>query len=229
MSRDIIKDLVTIRQAIRRSITRMRLRGQKRQNPNKQKLDVYWNKDIADVNSSWGEGTVWNEIQLLLAGCRGKVLDIACGTGGAIRSLTSNDGLEVFGCDISDFLLQRAIDSGVSRDRLKVVNATETGYLENEFDYSYSVGSLEHFDEISLINAIKESQRITKNISFHNVPTLRPGYDEFKGWLDLEQSYFNMPQEWWLIRFKKYYAHVVVLPSSWNDAISIGKWFVCFK
>ena len=52
-------------------------------NGENQSLDVYWDDNYVETQAmSWGEGTVWNEIQYLLANAEGKVLDIACGAGG---------------------------------------------------------------------------------------------------------------------------------------------------
>src|SRR5947209_18299570 len=71
--------------------------------PERQQLDVYWDPAMAQMWETWGEGNAWNEIQLLVANCRGKVLDIACGTGKVISLLAKFPGLEVHGFDISDF------------------------------------------------------------------------------------------------------------------------------
>jgi uncharacterized protein YnzC (UPF0291/DUF896 family) len=35
--------------------------------------------------------------------------------------------------------------------------------------------------------------------------------------------------EWWREKFKKRFKTVEVIDSSWNDFISSGKWFLCFK
>lgn len=50
-------------------------------NEESQDLDVYWERQMAKMLESWGEGNAWTDIQLLMAHRRGKVLDIACGTG----------------------------------------------------------------------------------------------------------------------------------------------------
>ena len=67
------------------------------ENPLQQDLDLYWTDDMAKVLDEWGEDNVWNEIQLLLANCEGKVLDIACGTGG----FKCIDILMEFGADLN--------------------------------------------------------------------------------------------------------------------------------
>ena len=34
---------------------------------NDQNLDIYFDEEFAKILETWGEGNVWNEIQLLLA------------------------------------------------------------------------------------------------------------------------------------------------------------------
>ena len=94
---------------------------------------------MAKILDEWGENNVWNEIQLLLANCKGKVLDIACGTGKTIEILKKFNEIEVYGCDISELLIQKGINRGIPNEFLKVCDATKTNYLDNEFDYSYSI------------------------------------------------------------------------------------------
>src|SRR4030095_15999252 len=137
----------------------------------KQELDIYWTNEMAEQLEYWGRDHAWNEIECLLVGCPpGKVLDIACGTGVNILALKKFSFLEIYGFDISDFLIKKAISKGISSDRLKVNDATNTDYQDNEFDYSYSIGSLEHFTESGIDLFLKECSRYTKKISFHMLP-----------------------------------------------------------
>ena len=193
--------------------------------PKEQQLDVYWTESFKNELNFWGEDTVWREIELLFSAVEGNVVDICCGVGGTIKKLEKNEKLKLYGFDISDYLIDEAINSGLSRDRLKVANATNTGYEDNYFDYSYSIGSLEHFTENDIDSFLKETKRITKKSSFHQIPVARD--KKFDGWLELDQSYFNKPVDWWLERFEKHFDHVSVIESSWNDPISFGKWFIC--
>ena len=197
------------------------------ENPLQQDLDLYWTDDMAKVLDEWGEDNVWNEIQLLLANCEGKVLDIACGTGKTIALLKKFDKLEIHGCDISELLIQKGIERGLSAHTLKVCDATKTEYLDNEFKYSYSIGSLEHFTSDGIDDFIKESYRITSIASFHMIPTSKSQQNE--GWMKTVQSFFNNSDDWWMKRYKKYYPKVEIVNSKWNDNISFGKWFICYK
>ena len=192
-----------------------------------QDLDVYWDPKMAEILETWGIGNTWNEIQLLLANVRGKVVDIACGTGKAMTMLSPYPALEVHGFDVSDFLIQKAIDRGIPRDRLAVADATKTHYSDNEFDYGYSIGSLEHFTEDGILNFVAETHRITRFASFHQIPVSRS--DRNEGWMKTHQSFHNNSVAWWLERYRSAYSTVHVLDSAWNDKISVGKWFLCVK
>lgn len=195
--------------------------------PTNQDLDPYWQPEMAAMLETWGEGTVWNELEFLMVNTRGKVLDIACGTGKNIESLAKFPNINVHGCDISDFLIQKAAERGVSKERLRVCDATMTGYDDNSFDYAYSIGSLEHFTEEGIVKFIAEAYRTTKHSSFHMIPVSRSGKDD--GWVKTSQSYYNNSSEWWLNKYKSCYQTVFVIDSSWQDEISTGKWFICVK
>jgi ubiquinone/menaquinone biosynthesis C-methylase UbiE len=190
----------------------------------KQALDIYWDPAMAEVLETWGEGNAWSEIQLLLATARGRVLDIACGTGKVMSILANFPQLELEGCDISDFLIEKAVARGIDRQALKVCDATHTGYEDKRFDYSYSIGSLEHFTEEGILAFLTEARRITKCASFHQIPVSRRA-DE--GWISPYQSYFNNGVDWWLPKFRSVFPEVSVLPSNWYDDRSVGKWFLC--
>ncbi len=195
--------------------------------PEGQDLDLYWDADYAKVLEEWGRDSTWNEIQLLLCTCKGKVLDIACGTGITIKLLEKFPLLELYGFDISDLLISKALEKNIPRNRLKVADATKTNYYENEFDYSYSIGSLEHFTEDGIDDFIRESARYSSIGSFHMIPISRSSEDT--GWIKNIQSYFNNSEKWWYPKFKNYYSTVYIIPSKWEDNISYGRWFICIK
>lgn len=194
---------------------------------NSQDLNIYWDPDFFESSKRWGLGTVWTEIQFLLAGCKGRVLDIACGPGKVISILSKFDRVSMYGCDISDFLINEAVKSGIPRSKLKVCDATKLPYSDKYFEYSYSIGSLEHFTENGIIACLQESFRATRYASFHQVPISRTGINE--GWIKLGQSYNNNSVDWWLEKFRGVYEKVYVMDSSWRSSISNGKWFICIK
>ncbi|MDX6711937.1 MAG: hypothetical protein QOH96_2953 [Blastocatellia bacterium] len=195
--------------------------------PDHQDLDVYWNPEMAAMLETWGEDNVWQEIQLLMCSSEGKVLDIACGTGKTIEVLSCYPKLEIHGCDISDFLLQKAVERGIPEARLHVTDATKMKYVDNEFKYSYSIGSLEHFTEDGIPQFLSESRRVSSVAAYHQIPTSRSGKNE--GWVKTFQAYHNNSVEWWLERFKSVFETVYVVGSAWNDEISVGKWFICSR
>lgn len=196
-------------------------------NPDKQDLNLYWDNEYAEVLEEWGKDNTWNEIQLILGSCKGKILDIACGTGITIELLNKFPQLELYGFDISDLLIEKAIKRRIPRERLKVADATKVNYNENEFDYSYSIGSLEHFTFEGIDKFLSESSRITKRISFHMIPVSKSNQNE--GWMKTVQSFFNNSEEWWLKKFKQHYSNVYCVPSKWEDEISYGRWFICIN
>src|SRR6266513_1875092 len=115
--------------------------------PQHQELDIYWSPEFAKVLDTWGEGTAWAEIQLLLSLCHGKILDIACGTGKVIEINSRLSQLDIYGCYISELLIEKAKERGIPAEKLRICDATATGFVDEEFEYSYSIGSLEHFTE----------------------------------------------------------------------------------
>lgn len=196
-------------------------------NDNKQTLDMYFTEEFANILETWAEDNAWQEIQLLLTNCKGKVLDIACGTGIAMNKLSKYNKLDLFGFDISDLLIQKAIGRGINKEKLQVCDATKTNYKDNEFNYSYSIGSLEHFTEEGIDGFLSEAARYTKNGSFHMIPI--SNNNQNMGWIKTIQTYYNNTEEWWLQKFKKHFNEVYVVNSSWKDEISDGKWFLCYK
>ena len=209
--------LVRIRQRLNKSETK--------ENPTKQQLEIYNEESFARELSFWGEQNAWRELEHLICLKRGRVLDMCCGVGGTMHKLNKFKDMEVHGFDISEFLIEKAIESGINADRVKVANAIKTGYPKDFFDYSYSIGSLEHFTEEDILLFLEETKKITRHETMHQIPVARN--ERFNGWLELDQSYFNMPQEWWRIKFKKFFKDVLIIDSSWEDPISLGKWFIC--
>lgn len=195
-----------------------------------QDLDMYFDPEYSKVLDTWGVDTTWVEIQMFLCNCQGKVLDIACGTGGTISILNKYPDLEVHGCDISDMLISKARSRGIPDHRLVVADATKMSYPDASFDYSYSIGSLEHFTTNGIDLFISEAARITRKSSMHMIPTSKSGKNE--GWMTTSttiQTFHNNSDAWWLDRFKRHFREVTMLNSKWNDGISFGRWFVCKK
>ncbi|MBL4652142.1 MAG: class I SAM-dependent methyltransferase [Flavobacteriales bacterium] len=195
--------------------------------PDNQQLDLYWDPEYANLLDEWGKDHVWNEVQLALADKEGKVLDIACGSGPTIKILEKYPKLDLYGFDISDLLITKAIEKGITQSKIQVNDATKTNYENNEFDYSYSIGSLEHFTLEGIDQFIRESARYTKKVSYHMIPVSRSNENE--GWMTTVQSFFNNSESWWKEKFAKHYSQVYSIPSKWEDKWSVGRWYVCIK
>jgi ubiquinone/menaquinone biosynthesis C-methylase UbiE len=194
-------------------------------NGDSQDLDLYWTPEMAQILETWADGNAWLEVQFLMANCEGRVLDIACGTGKTM-TLLDRARLDIKGCDISDLLIKKAVERGLPPESLEVCDATQLPYADGEFDYSYSIGSLEHFTEEGIEKFISEASRVTKVGSFHMMPTSLSGKDE--GWMKTYQSFHNCSASWWVDRFERKFERVRVLESNWKDPISVGKWFLCY-
>ena len=194
-------------------------------NGGKQELDLYWDPRMAELLESWGEGNAWNEIQLLLTGRQGGVLDIACGTGRVMAIVQADKSLEVHGCDISDFLISKAIQRGLQAENLKVCDATQMPYGDRTFDFAYSIGSLEHFTEDGIDRVFQGCNRVVNGMSFHMIPVSRSGNNE--GWIVPYQAYFNNSVSWWVDKASRIFQTVEVRDSTWCDERSLGKWLVC--
>lgn len=197
------------------------------ESPRAQDLDIYSTPSFGDLVSTWGEQTAWKEIEYLLVNCKGKVLDMACGTCVIFPKLSKFEYCDLYGCDISRYLIERAVQAGLPSSKLTACDATKTPYGDDFFDHAYSIGSLEHFTEEGISAFLNESRRIARYSTFHQIPVSRSNRDE--GWIKLGQSYFNNSVDWWLNKFKAVYPKVYILDSEWEDPISVGKWFVCFK
>ena len=90
------------------------------------------------------------------------VLDIGCGTG-AHLSLYQKANCNVFGVDLSSSMLKVAKEKlGESAD-LKLCNATDTGFDDNNFDLILSSTVLHEMPEITRIEILKEARRILKS------------------------------------------------------------------
>jgi ubiquinone/menaquinone biosynthesis C-methylase UbiE len=196
-------------------------------NGSEQDLDIYWDPKMAEMLDHWGEGNAWNDIQLLMAGRKGRVLDIACGTGRTMELLKSNPDLEMHGCDLSNMLIEKAIGRGIPKDRLLVTDATAMSYPDQFFDWAYSIGSLEHFTADGIEKFLKECRRVARHGSFHMIPVSRSNEDE--GWIKTFQSYHNNGTAWWDTKCRAAYERVEILDSSWSDRMSLGKWLICIS
>jgi ubiquinone/menaquinone biosynthesis C-methylase UbiE len=191
-----------------------------------QHTDIYFDPAFAEVLETWAVKNAWREIQILLGERTGKALDLACGTGRTYDFLRRFEGLEYYGCDISSMLIERAVQRGISSERLRVMDATVLTYIDQEFDFLFSIGSLEHFTVDGLRSALKECRRVCRGLNFHMIPVSASGLDE--GWITPYQAYWNNSQQWWVNIFEEVFGYNVwTMSSKWEDDRSRGVWFIC--
>ena len=132
-----------------------------------------------------------------------------------------------FSPDESKIAMTNTTENGVEVENLFCVDATKLDFEKNFFDYSYSIGSMEHFTEDGIAKLIEKLSKITKKTSIHMMPVSKKNINE--GWIKTYQSFHNNSPEWWINKFEKCFKKVEVIDSSWEDHISKGKWFVCHK
>lgn len=197
--------------------------------PTSQFLDLYNDPEMAKILDAWGERNAWIEIQHIFYNkSDAKILDIACGTGKVIEILNNNiKANNVYGCDISEFLINKALERGISEKKLKICDATALPYNENEFEYNYSIGSLEHFTKEGILKFLTSSMKVTKFEGYHMIPVSRNNKDN--GWINNHQSYFNNSLDWWSNLCKQISKNYQFLDSSWEDELSVGKWLIIKK
>jgi SAM-dependent methyltransferase len=188
---------------------------------------IFCNRDLADLLEHWAEGNAWNEIQYLMAGRTGRVLDIGCGPGTGIAILQRFSALEVYGCDLSDMLIKRAIERGIRESHLTAADATALPYADGSFEWGFTLGVLHYLTDENIGKVLRECRRVVSGTTFHQIPVERHGND--MGWIKTFQSVQNNSLDWWKARFGSVYARVDILDSSWADHVSVGKWVICQK
>ena len=60
-------------------------------------------------------------------------------------------------------------------------------FEENYFDFSYSIGSLEHFTEDGIEKVIDKLHKCTRIASYHMMPTSRDNKNQ--GWMKTYQTF----------------------------------------
>jgi SAM-dependent methyltransferase len=183
--------------------------------------------EFADLLEYWAAGNAWNEIQLLMAGRKGRVIDIGCGVGVTISLLQALPLLDVYGCDRSGNFIRRAIRRGVSSSRVTVADGSALHYPDGFFDWGYTIGVLHYLSEGNILRVLRECYRVVAGPSFHQIPVDRQGKD--MGFVQTFQTVQNNSLPWWKAHFASVYPRVEILGSSWSDDNSIGKWIICSK
>jgi SAM-dependent methyltransferase len=188
---------------------------------------IFQNDTFADLLETWAAQNAWNEILTFLADCSGPVLDIGCGVGVAMRLLERFPYLQVHGFDLSEKLIKRAVQIGVSTDRLTVGDATSMPFADGSFVCGYTIGMLHYLTDEEIFKVLKECGRVVVGSTFHQIPVDRHGND--MGWVKTFQTVQNNSLTWWETKFLSAYPRVEILDSAWADDMCLGKWAVCSK
>src|SRR6202050_3009292 len=195
-----------------KSAFRSATKNYRRKTGDRQDTEIYFDPAFTEILETWAVRNAWREIQVLLGERSGKVLDLACGTGRTYGFFKRFENLDYHGCDISPMLIERAIQRGISKERLQALDATKLDCADNEFDFVFSIGSLEHFTVKGLGFALAECRRVSRGLNFHMVPVSSSGLDE--GWITPYQSYWNNSQRWWTRVFEATFCENVMGLSS---------------
>ena len=187
--------------------------------------EIFWNDEFADLLETWGANNAWNELLFLFAGRTGRVLDIGCGVGVAISLLDRFSKLEAWGFDLSEKLVNRAVQRGVGTGRLTIGEATKMPFADASFAWGYTLGMLHYLTDEEIIKVLRECDRVVIGSTFHQIPVDRQGND--MGWVKTFQTVQNNSLAWWEAKFRSVYPSVEILDSSWADDMSLGKWAIC--
>ncbi|WP_407166051.1 class I SAM-dependent methyltransferase [Bradyrhizobium sp. ORS 111] len=186
---------------------------------------IFWNDEFADLLEVWAAEDAWDEILTLLEGGSGRVLDVGCGVGVAMSRLARFPRLEVYGFDLSDKLVRRAMQRGVPTNRLAVAKATSMPFADQSFAWGYTIGMLHYLTDEEIVGVLRECRRVVAGPTFHQIPVSRRSHD--MGWISTFQTVQNNSLAWWKAKFLSVYAQVEIRDSTWSDDLSLGKWMIC--
>jgi SAM-dependent methyltransferase len=88
---------------------------------------------------------------------RSTVLEVGCGTGNYISALQAETGCIAYGIDPSDEMLSKARSRGAKVNWI-CVPAEQTGFVDGQFDFVFSVDAIHHFLDRS--RAFQETDRL---------------------------------------------------------------------
>ena len=89
------------------------------------------------------------------------VLDVGCGTGNVLMRLMSNEGLNLYGIDISENMIETAKKNLKNRAELKVGDAEYMPWNDNSFDVIVCNASFHHYPNPEKV--LLEMKRVLKD------------------------------------------------------------------
>jgi len=100
------------------------------------------------------------------------VLDIGCAKGFMLYDMQRLiPGIEVYGVDISEYAIKHVMNE--VREFCQVSNATQLPFDDKSIDVSISITTLHNLDEVDLITALSEIERVTRRGSFITLDAYR--------------------------------------------------------
>jgi len=103
---------------------------------------------------------------------KSSVLDVGCAKGFMLHDFVQMiPGITVSGVDISDYAIEHAMDSVVSK--VQVATAQELPYDDNSFDLVIAINTIHNLERPQLIQALKELQRVSRKHCFITLDAYR--------------------------------------------------------
>jgi len=165
-----------------------------------------WGYDYWDGERQYGYGGMhydgrWLPVAEEMAAHYGlkagdRILDIGCGKGFLLYEFTrAVPGIEVVGLDISTYGIENA--KLEIRSSLRVGNCTDLPFMDDAFDFVYSINTFHNLMNFELDAALKEMQRVGNNHRYICVESYRNELEKVNllYWQLTCESFFR-PEEW---------------------------------
>lgn len=160
--------------------------------------DVYNSKDFPFKDYRDVLFTIYKEIPEQTS----KVLDLGCGTGELSNLLSTNDYIEIFGCDFSEKMLDLAKKKNekVSFFKFDINDGFES--IKQNFDYIVTSYVMHHFDldkKASIIREVFENNKnlrkfVVGDIMFENKEIHKRQKELWKGLYDEQELYIEVEE-----------------------------------
>lgn len=125
-----------------------------------------------------------------------RVLDVGCAKGFLVKDLMiACPGLEVFGVDISEYALKHCEPEVIGR--LHQGQAHDLPFPDQSFDAVISLNTLHNYNRDTVVDAIRELQRVSKGRAFIQVDSYRNPEQKklFEEWV-LTAEFHDYPEQW---------------------------------
>jgi len=125
-----------------------------------------------------------------------RVLDVGCAKGFLVKDLLEAcPGLEVYGLDISDYALQKAVPE--TAGRLVRGTADFLPFPSGSFDAVISINTVHNLARVDCVKALSELQRLGAGRAFVQVDAYRTPEEKsvFEDWMLTAKTYCT-PAEW---------------------------------